>query len=183
MKCLKHRTVAVVLAAVLGSVTAASCTANEAQQDLAVNKSSAVDTTLMAGIEAVNSDEQQSLPTSLVFTVENVTTEDQEFLVWNTPFESSLSADIFVVRLNDKAQEYQGRLVKRGSPLPEHFQTIKAGERLETMVDLASYYDMSAPGTYTVELDASIVDGSRPLNDQAAISFSASASVLTLIVP
>lgn len=164
------------------------CTANESQldlvmdesQDSVMDKSSAIDTMLTASIEAVEPGELQRSATLLAFLVTNTTTKDQTFLTWNTPFENPLSADIFSVQLGSNALDYQGRLVKRGSPLPEHYQTIKAGESLNAIIDIANYYNMSAPGTYTVELDSSIIDGSRHLNHQAAMMFLPNTLVLNV---
>ena len=104
----------------------------------------------------------------------NATDEPVELLLWNTPFESIVSADLFdVVREEDGVHlGYEGRLVKRALPPPaDAIVTLAPGERLDAVVDLARLYALERPGRYTVRLDPLGVpvriDG-RPLADLTA---------------
>ena len=112
---------------------------------------------------------QQALSV-ISFYVENGTGQDAQLLTWNTPFEQRLSADIFAVTRNGEAMTYLGRMIKRGSPTAESYLPIATGEKLEALIDIADYYDVTSPGEYTVSLKIAQVAGVAQLNQESSVS-------------
>lgn len=113
-------------------------------------------------------------PLEVRVSASNTTDEPLELLLWNTPFESIISADLFdVVREEDGVHlGYEGRLVKRALPPPDDaIVTLAPGERLYAVIDLALLYSLERPGRYTVRFDPlgvpARIDG-RPLADLTA---------------
>lgn len=153
------------------SIGVSSCTTHDTKLEQMVSKTSPEPALLSAGVRAISASESQASITSLVFFVSNESETDLPLLIWNTPIEIPLSADVFTVMLNGEQLEYQGRMIKRGSPAPEHYRTIEAGESLETLVELANYYDMSSAGSYKVRFDPIDINGTYQLNDQTPINF------------
>ena len=95
-------------------------------------------------------------PLEVRVSASNTTDEPLELLLWNTPFESIVSADLFdVVREEDGVHlGYEGRLVKRALPPPaDAIVTLAPGERLYAVIDLSRLYALERPGRYTVRLD------------------------------
>lgn len=157
-------------ALIVGSIIFTGCTASETMQEPSVSKSSVSTDMLTASIKAIGSSESQISNTSLTFFLSNNTEADKKLLIWNTPIENPLSADIFSVQFDGKKLKYQGRMIKRGSPQPEHFRVVEVGETLESVVDLSNYYDMSVSGSYTVSLDPVLVNGTYQLNELTPIN-------------
>lgn len=166
------------------SMCFSGCTASETMQEktqkpLMTESLSSVDM-LTAGIRTTGSSESSSNNTSLIFFMSNKTEADKKLLIWNTPVEQPLSADVFSVEFNGVDLDYQGRMIKRGLPLPEHFLTIEAGGTLETIVDIANYYDMSMPGSYSVSLDPALIGDTHQFNDKTPVNYVPETLVLTV---
>lgn len=70
-------------------------------------------------------------------------------LRWFTPFDG-VKEDLFAVTVNGKAVEYTGADYKRPAPQDKDYITLKAGETLETTIDLADFYDFSESGYYQI---------------------------------
>ena len=106
----------------------------------------------------------------VAFYVVNNTPSDIQMLVWNTPFEKILSADIFTFTRDGERTEYLGRMVKRGTPSSDNYLKIPAGEKLSSSMDIADYYDVSEAGKYTVTFNLVQTDGVFMLNQETAVS-------------
>ncbi len=97
--------------------------------------------------------------------VENTSSSAVELLIWNTPFEQPLSADIFTVTRNGEPLPYQGRMVKRASPQPGDWLALSPGERLTVDVDLALAYGIEGAGDYRVALAPVSIGSSLRFNE------------------
>lgn len=104
------------------------------------------------------------------FYVVNNTNSDISMLIWNTPFEKMLSADIFTVTRGDKAMPYLGRKVKRGSPGNTDYLMVPAGEKLTAAMDIATYYGATEPGKYTMTLKLPEIEGVTKLNQETVVA-------------
>jgi peptidyl-Lys metalloendopeptidase len=86
----------------------------------------------------------------LRFTLTNHSPEKLYVLTWYTPLEGILG-EIFRVERDGQAITYQGPLVMRGDPLPEHYVRLEPGASVSAAIDLATAYDLSQAGGYTIE--------------------------------
>jgi peptidyl-Lys metalloendopeptidase len=86
--------------------------------------------------------------------ISNPGTQEIRILRWLTPIDG-IESDIFSLTVDGQTASYTGRLYKRQAPTESDYLTIKPGERLESSVDLADYYDMSLPGPYHIAYNAS----------------------------
>lgn len=86
----------------------------------------------------------------LQFTLTNHSPERLYVLDWYTPLEGILG-EIFGVERDGQAIPYEGPLVMRGDPLPENYVRLEPGASVSAEVDLATVYDFSQAGEYTVE--------------------------------
>jgi peptidyl-Lys metalloendopeptidase len=86
----------------------------------------------------------------LRFTLTNHSPEKLYVLTWYTPLEGILG-EIFRVKHDGQAIPYEGPLVMRGDPLPEQYVLLEPGASVSAEVDLATAYDFSQPGEYTIE--------------------------------
>lgn len=86
--------------------------------------------------------------------ISNSGTQEIRILRWLTPIDG-IESDIFSLTVNGQTASYTGRLYKRQAPTEADYLTIKPGERLESSVDLADFYDMSLPGSYQIAYNAS----------------------------
>jgi peptidyl-Lys metalloendopeptidase len=121
---------------------------------------------LCATLEAPN-----SLPNGkavwLKFTLTNHSEERLYVLTWYTPLEGILG-EIFRVKRDGQALPYEGPLVMRGNPLPEQYALLEPGASVSADVDLATVYDFSRAGEYTIEfLSPWISDVARTKADLA----------------
>ena len=98
-----------------------------------------VPATLSSG-EAVN----------LRFTLINNTDTRLYVLKWYTPLEG-IAGKIFRVERDGQVIPYQGILAKRAAPPPEAYVLLEPGESVSAEVDLATAYDFSKAGEYTIE--------------------------------
>ena len=86
----------------------------------------------------------------------NTGAESVSVLLWNTPFESTLSDNVFLVEKAVKGfpllqvAEFVGRSVKRSNPTADSYQTLRAGETITANVILNKYYDITQLGEHTV---------------------------------
>ena len=153
----------ILAACLMAGITACSVTDTVAMKD----ETDSPD--LIAGIEPVESADSASSSTSLIFYVANQGDADIEMLMWNTPFEKTLSADVFTVKLNGESVTYNGRKVKRGTPQPDSFIKVPAGERVEIRLDMATYYAMEQAGEYSVTFEPVVINGVSHLNEQSPV--------------
>ncbi|NND92303.1 MAG: hypothetical protein HKN42_15700 [Granulosicoccus sp.] len=157
----------VALLIVLGG---AACSADEPPRDASAISDRRGESMLSAGLEELADDRTKNSAPVIVFYVANDSDSPMQMLIWNTPFEKILSAEIFSVILDGTPLIYQGRVLKRSSPQPEDYLTVPAGERLSATVDLSMYYDMRKPGIYTVSLKPLTLNGVEHLNQMTPVS-------------
>jgi hypothetical protein len=95
-----------------------------------------------------------SLPDGDVVKIQFTLTNDSEVelyvLKWYTPLEG-IGGEIFRVERDGQAVPYTGILAMRGDPTPQGYQLLEAGQSASAEVDLASSFDFSQPGEYTIE--------------------------------
>ena len=104
-------------------------------------------------LRAVREDSAVGEPLELRVAATNAGERGAALLLWNTPFEPTLSADAFEVTRDGEPVAYLGRLVKRATPPPEDaIVRLPPGETLERTLDLARHYALDEPGTYAVAL-------------------------------
>lgn len=84
------------------------------------------------------------------FTLTNNSDVDLYVLKWYTPLEG-IGGEIFRVERDGQAVPYTGILATRGDPTPEAYQLLEAGQSASAEVDLATSFDFSQPGDYTIE--------------------------------
>jgi hypothetical protein len=84
------------------------------------------------------------------FTLTNHAPEQLYVLSWYTPLEG-IFGEIFQVARDGQPIAYEGPLVMRGDPLPENYVRLEPGASVSAEVDLATGYDFSAAGEYTIE--------------------------------
>jgi len=125
---------------------------------------------LSVGIEMA----EDSVPgvASVLFYVNNNTNDDIRMLIWGTPFEQQLSADILSVTYNDQSLAYLGRMIKRGAPLEKDFINVPAGERLDSPIDLFTSYGVTGAGEYKVALNIVEIDGVAMINQETPVALS-----------
>src|SRR5450432_833114 len=78
----------------------------------------------------------------LIFELTNHSKKPVHILKWNTPLEG-LKSDCLNVTKNGRAVEYDGRMVKRGNPQPDDFETIQPGKSVTAKVDISTAYNVS----------------------------------------
>lgn len=131
--------------AVAGSPTA---------DDSAARRSPAGDTGIGDILVTLRADVLRSpitAPLEIGVTALNASGEGVSLLIWNTPFEPVLSADLFSIERDGEKRAYRGRKVKRAVPPTEgDIIDLASGETLERIVDLSRYYALDAPGTYEI---------------------------------
>jgi hypothetical protein len=86
----------------------------------------------------------------LRFTLTNNTDTRLYVLKWYTPLEG-IMGKIFRVERDGQVIPYQGILATRVAPPPEAYILLDAGESVSAEVDLATAYDFSKAGEYTIE--------------------------------
>ena len=96
-------------------------------------------------------------PASIRFELSNGSDAALRVLTWNTPLEGWKGTVLRVTRDGEELP-YQGPMLKRGDPQADDYVEIAAGGRVDATVDLAEVYDVSRPGTYTVEADGDLID-------------------------
>jgi hypothetical protein len=86
----------------------------------------------------------------LAFTLFNRSETALYVLKWFTPLEG-LGGDIFRVERDGQVVPYEGPLASRAAPTPEAHVLLGGGESVSAEVDLATAYDFSNAGEYTIE--------------------------------
>jgi hypothetical protein len=86
---------------------------------------------------------------NLRFTLTNNTDTRLYVLEWYTPLEG-LAGEIFRVERDGQVIPYQGILAYRDAPPPDAYVLLDAGESVSAEVDLATAYDFSEAGEYTI---------------------------------
>ena len=86
----------------------------------------------------------------LTFSLTNRSAERLYVLRWYTPLEG-IFGEIFRVERDGQAIPYEGPLVMRGDPLPENYVLLEPEATVSAQVDLATAYDFSQAGDYTIE--------------------------------
>lgn len=127
---------------------------------------------LQAGIELATADSRSAADEQpqVVFHVSNSSEQPVKMLIWNTPLEKELSADVFEVVHNGKPVEYLGRMVKRGEPQESDFVEVPAGGRVEATIDIARYYDISEPGGYALSYKSHRIGDVMQLNQKTPVT-------------
>ena len=121
--------------------------ASQAAVDAGAVLAEVSDTRLEVGMEL-----EEALPVTVTVWVSNPGETEVDFLLWNTPFETTLSADVFEVVSGEARLPYEGRMIKRGVPPASAWISLSPGQRHEVQVDLGSVYDFSSAGVYVVRL-------------------------------
>ncbi|ASJ74434.1 hypothetical protein [Granulosicoccus antarcticus] len=143
-----------------------ACSASEQINKVVKMPEDSMQAVLVAGIEA---DDDKAVRSELTFYVRNNSDTEIDLLIWNTPLERNLSADVFTVTLDGEPVAYEGRMVKRSSPSEEDYLKIPAHERVDVQMNIADYYAMSAPGEYAVSFTPTTIDGHVHLNEQTLV--------------
>jgi peptidyl-Lys metalloendopeptidase len=86
-------------------------------------------------------------------TLSNTGQSKVKLLKWAVP-DSDLEESLFAVKLDGQPVRYLGAHYKRGAARAEDYVQLKPGESLTRTVDLASFYDLSKSGTYTLSVDS-----------------------------
>lgn len=81
--------------------------------------------------------------------ITNPTKSAIKILRWHTPFDG-VKEDLFAVTVNGKPAEYIGAEYKRAAPTEKDYITLNPGQLMETVVDLAGFYDFSESGYYQI---------------------------------
>jgi hypothetical protein len=84
------------------------------------------------------------------FTLTNDSDAERYVLTWYTPLEG-IGGEIFRVERDGQAVPYTGILAMRGDPTPEGYIRLPAGQSASAEIDLATSFDLSKPGEYTIE--------------------------------
>jgi hypothetical protein len=98
-----------------------------------------------------------SVPTSpssgdivrLRFTLTNNSDVDLYILKWYTPLEG-FGGEIFSIERDGQPIPYEGPEAERADPTPDAYLFLEAGASVSATVDLATAYDFSEPGEYTI---------------------------------
>ena len=93
-----------------------------------------------------------SQPVIVQVTISNTTGKNAKVLRWFTPAEDVEEA-LFSVTRDGKPVAYLGAIYKRPAPSAADYVNLKPGESLTRSVDLASVYDLSAGGRYTIRFN------------------------------
>ena len=103
----------------------------------------------------------------LKFTLTNNSEADLYVLKWYTPLEG-IAGEIFRVERDGQLIPYEGILAMRGDPTPEAYLLLEAGRSVSAEVDLATAYDFSPAGEYTITfLSPRISDVARTKEEMA----------------
>jgi len=100
--------------------------------------------------------QKQNADTGVItVSITNESSEAIKVLTWNTPFEKTLSADLFQIQNGKNTSQYLGRIVKRGTPTEADYTLLNAGETRTVSVELSKYYKMEVKGNYVVSYKGS----------------------------
>ena len=102
----------------------------------------------------------------IIVSITNESNETLKILTWNTPLETTISADLFQVQNGKYTAQYVGRIVKRGAPTSSDYTLLNAGETRTLSVELAKYYQMEVKGKYTITYKGSFSSLSKNANQK-----------------
>ncbi len=88
-------------------------------------------------------------PIKINFVLKNISSEPLYLLKWYTPLEG-IAGDIFEITRDGEPVPYEGILASRGNPSPESYIKLDPGKGESVEVPIATAYDFSKPGTYTI---------------------------------
>jgi peptidyl-Lys metalloendopeptidase len=95
-----------------------------------------------------------SQPVVVRVTVSNPGEKPVKVLKWFTPVDD-VEEPLFNVSLDGAPVSYLGAYYKRPEPKGDDYVSLKPGESFTREVNLATYYDLSVNGNYTVRYDVS----------------------------
>lgn len=78
-------------------------------------------------------------------------------LKWFTPAED-VEEPLLIVAVNGAPVPFLGPTYKRPEPKGDDYLALKSGESLTRTVNLSTYYDLSATGTYSIRYDITALD-------------------------
>ena len=107
---------------------------------------------LEASVSAARSSMAMSEKALVTVTLRNAGTHAVRVLRWNTAVEG-VKDSLFAVSRDGQPVEYLGAHYKRPAPTAGDYLRIAPGESLSATVDLASVYDLSQTGSYSVRFD------------------------------
>lgn len=81
-------------------------------------------------------------------TITNSGDKSIKVLKWQLPGDED--APLFQVTRDGQPVDYQGALIKRGTPVDKDFIRLAAGESITTAVEVSGLYDMSQQGQYSI---------------------------------
>ncbi|GEM_PF-935688 len=93
---------------------------------------------------------------SITITLTNNSNEIRHILLWNTPFESQLSANIFEVKEGNRTVPYLGRTVKRSVATDSDYVLFEEGETRSITLEMPRYYQMQDEANYTISYKGDI---------------------------
>lgn len=96
-------------------------------------------------------------PVMIHVMIANPTSHSLKLLKWHTPADD-VEGPLFAIQREGLPVAYIGPLFKRPAPKHEDYLHLKAGESIAHDVDIALYYDLSAPGSYRIVYDVSSWD-------------------------
>jgi hypothetical protein len=105
----------------------------------------------------------------VTFTLTNHSPERLYVLTWYTPLEG-IFGEIFCIERDGQSIPYEGPLVMRGDPLPENYVLLDPGASVSADVDLATAYDFSQAGVYTIEFLSPKISHVAKTEDEFAAS-------------
>jgi peptidyl-Lys metalloendopeptidase len=107
---------------------------------------------LRAAVHA-ETDASDAFAGNLQFRISNSANRAVKVLAYQLP-DGSLEADLFDVYRDGVRVEYTGAQIKRAAPVESDYITLRAGETKLLSANLASAYDLSQPGLYTIQYKA-----------------------------
>lgn len=107
---------------------------------------------LRASVHA-ETDASDAFAGNLRFKVSNSASRAVKVLAYQLP-DGNLGADLFDVYRDGVRVEYTGAMIKRAAPTEADYITLRAGETKLLNANIASAYDLSRPGLYTIQYKA-----------------------------
>ncbi|MGD1992514.1 MAG: hypothetical protein PVI59_04900 [Anaerolineae bacterium] len=108
-------------------------------------------------------------PVEVEFTLINHTETGLYVLTWYMPLEG-IAGEIFRVERDGQPIPYEGLLASRGVPTPEDYVFLEPGGSASATVDLATVYDFSEPGQYTIAFISPRISHVATAEDEMAAS-------------
>ena len=102
----------------------------------------------------------------LKITYRNNTSTAIRFLKWNTALEGRINNDFLRIYLAGTELVYIGRVYKRGTPAPNDFVHLQAGQKIAATVDISDGYDVISAGLYNVSYSQPQTIGAASLRKQ-----------------